>query len=156
MLEKGGLDMAEYSIPSENAKIGFHEIAEYIIYPGIQAPAWAFETVMLNETWDNLPDDIKVKMELAAELTLHRSLSGMIMADLKSVDELRGGGNKFVRLEQSFIEEAREKSRAWAMKASADDELASRVAKSIFDFQDFWRANSGYLVYDYVPGIQPK
>ncbi len=156
MLEKGGLDMAEYSIPSENAKIGFHEIAEFIVYPGIQAPAWAFETVMLSDTWDGLPDDLKIKMELAAELTLHRSLSGMIMADLEAIDGLRGGGNKFVRLDPAFIEDARAKSRAWALEAAADDELALRVANSIFEFQDYWRANSGYLVYDYVPGIEPK
>lgn len=154
MLEKGGIDMAEYSIPSENQKIGFHEVAKYIIYPGIQAPAWAFETVMLTETWENLPEDIQAKMELAAELNTHRSLQAMIARDLKAMQELQAGGNEFIRLDDAFMADAQEKSRAWAMKlaeqaAAEGNDLPMRLAKSVFDFQDHWRANGRYLVMDH-------
>ncbi|SDE20297.1 TRAP transporter substrate-binding protein DctP [Rhodospira trueperi] len=156
MLEKGGIDMAEYSIPSENAKIGFHEVAKYIIYPGIQAPSWAFETVMLTETWDSLPEDIQRKMELAAELTTYRSLNAMITRDLETMEELQAGGNEFVRLDEAFMEDAQEKSRAWAMRlaeeaAASGDDLPMRLAESVFSFQDHWRANSKYLVIDHRP-----
>ncbi|WP_299439851.1 TRAP transporter substrate-binding protein DctP [uncultured Rhodospira sp.] len=156
MLEKGGIDMAEYSIPSENAKIGFHEVAKYIIYPGIQAPSWAFETVMLAETWDSLPEDIQLKMELAAELTTYRSLQNMIVRDLDAMEELQAGGNEFVRLDDAFIQDAQETSRAWAMRKAEEaeangDDLPMRLAKSVFDFQDYWRANSTYLVMDHRP-----
>ena len=161
MLEKGGLDLAEYSLPSENKKIGFHEIAKYIVYPGIHAPAWAFETIMTTEKWDELPESARTAMTLAAEIIYYRSLNRMILADLKAVDELRGGGNEFVRVDDAFVEEARVAAREWALeeakKAEAEgDDLPMRVATSIFEFQDFWRDNSGYLVLDYVPGIQPK
>jgi TRAP-type mannitol/chloroaromatic compound transport system substrate-binding protein len=154
MLEKGGIDMAEYSIPSENQKIGFQEVAKYIIYPGIQAPAWAFETVMLTETWESLPEDIRAKMELAAELNTHRSLQAMIARDLKAMEDLQAGGNEFVRLDDAFMADAQEKSRAWAMKlaeeaAAEGNDLPMRLAKSVFDFQDYWRANGRYLVMDH-------
>ncbi len=154
MLEKGGLDLAEYSIPSENQKVGFQEVAKYIIYPGIQAPAWAFETVMLTDTWEELPEDIREQMELAAELTTYRSLNRMIVRDLKAMQELQAGGNEFVRLDEAFMEDAQEKSRAWAMeqaKAAAEEgyDLPMRLAESIFDFQDHWRENSKYLVMDH-------
>ena len=153
MLEKGGIDMAEYSIPSENQKIGFQEVAKYIIYPGIQAPAWAFETVMLSETWDELPDDIKAKMELAAEINTHRSLRVMTVRDLDTMEELSKGGNEFVRLDDAFMADAMEKSRAWALRNAEEakakgDDLPMRVATSIFEFQDHWRKNAGYLVLD--------
>ena len=159
MLEKGGLDMAEYSIPSENMKVGFHEIAKYIVYPGIHAPVWSFETVMTSDTWESFPEDIQQKLTLAAEIIYYRSLNSMIMLDLDAVAELAAGGNEFVRLDDSFIEESRKAARAWALaeaeKAQAEgDEIPMRLAKSIFDFQDKWRAHSGYLVYDYVPGIK--
>lgn len=154
MLEKGGIDLAEYSIPSENQKIGFHEVAEYIIYPGIQAPAWAFETVMLTETWEELPEDIQSQMALAAELNTHRSLDKMIVRDLEAMKELQAGGNEIIRLDDDFIADVQEKSRAWAMeKAQAEEEegndLPKRLANSIFEFQDYWRANSNYLVMDH-------
>ncbi|MBB4312346.1 TRAP transporter substrate-binding protein DctP [Roseospira marina] len=153
MLEKGGIDLAEYSIPSENQKIGFHEVAKYIIYPGIQAPTWAFETVMLNETWESLPKDIQEKMALAAELNTHRSLQTMIVRDLKTMEELQAGGNEFIRLDDAFMADAQEKSRAWAMKLAEEaeakgDDLPMRLVTSVFEFQDNWRRNGKYLVMD--------
>ncbi len=157
MLEKGGIDLAEYSIPSENMKVAFHEVSKYIIYPGIHAPAWAFETVMLAETWDALPEDIQEQMALAAELATYRSLNAMIVNDLDAMATYAAGGNEMVRLDDAFIEDAREKSRAWARreaeKASEGDyDLPIRLVNSIFDFQDHWRENSYYLVYDTVDG----
>jgi TRAP-type mannitol/chloroaromatic compound transport system substrate-binding protein len=154
MLEKGGIDMAEYSIPSENKKIGFHEVAEYIIYPGIQAPSWAFETVMLTETWESLPADLQRKMELAAELNTHRSLQAMIARDLKAMEDLQDGGNTFVRLDDAFMADAREKARAWAMQKAEEAEaegndLPMRLVNSVFSFQDYWRENARYLVMDH-------
>ena len=154
LLEKGGIGLAEYSIPSENQKLGLHEVAEYIIYPGVHAPAWAFETVMMTDTWEQLPKDIQEKMTLAAELTTHRSLDKMIVRDLKAVDELQQGNNEFVRLEDSFIKTARADSRAWAMEQAREAEkngydLPMELAKSIFAFQDHWRENSKYLVMDH-------
>lgn len=154
MLEKGGIDMAEYSIPSENQKIGLHEIAKYIVYPGIQAPAWAFETVMLTETWQKLPKDIQEKMALASELNTFRSMNAMIRRDLVAMAELQAGGNEFVKLDDAFVAQAQEKSREWALnlakeQAAKGDDLPMRLAKSVFEFQDNWRKNSKYFVVDF-------
>lgn len=155
MLERGGLDLAEFSTPNENLKVGFHEVARYIVYPGFHAPAWAFETVMLPETWEALPEDIQAQMELAAELVTYRSLGRMMVDDLDAMAEFESMGNEIIRLDEEFVHGAREKSREWARReaeraSDGDYDLPLRLVDSVFSFQDHWRAHSYYMVTDTV------
>lgn len=155
MLEKKGIDAAEYSMPSENFAKGYHEIAKYVIYPGIHAPAWAFEGLIKLETWEKLPPDIKVAMEAAARIVTHESMLKIIDADLDAVGKIMAGGrNEIIRLSDEFQAEARKAARGWAMDAAAKAAAAGnpwpkRVADSLFAFQDRWIANSKYLVVDH-------
>lgn len=155
MLEKRAIDAAEYSMPAENWAKGYHEIAKYVIYPGIHAPAWAFEGLIKLDTWEKLPPDIQVAMEAAARIVTHESMLNIINADLDAVAKLTGAGkNEIIRLSDEFQAEARRAARAWATEAAAKAKAAGnpwpeRVANSIFAFQDRWIANSRYLVVDH-------
>ncbi|MGI9412955.1 MAG: TRAP transporter substrate-binding protein DctP [Hyphomicrobiales bacterium] len=155
MLEKKGIDLAEYSMPGENFARGYHEIAKYLIYPGIHAPAWAFEVLIKQEKWNELPDDIKTAMEVAGRVVTHDSFLQIINGDLDAVKKLQDAGkNEFIRLSPEFVDQAREAARAWAAKASADakakgNEWPEKVFKSLTTFQDRWRAGSKYLVVDH-------
>ena len=157
MLEKKGIDMAEYSMPSENWAKGYHEVAKYVIYPGIHAPAWAFELMMNQETWDGLPDDIKLAIRTAAKLVSYESMDKIINADLDAVAQItrraEEGKNELIELSPEFQQKAREAARKWAEDAAAEsakagNEWPKKVADSIFAFQDRWLANSKYLVVD--------
>ncbi|MEM8856329.1 MAG: TRAP transporter substrate-binding protein DctP [Pseudomonadota bacterium] len=159
MLEKQGVDMAEYSMPAENFSRGYHEITKYVIYPGIHAPAWAFELMMTAETWDELPDDVKLAIEVAARVVTHDSMLSIINADLDAVAKIteraEAGDNELIRLTPEFVEASRAAARDWAMNAAEEakadgNEWPEKVAKSIFDFQDRWMANSKYLVVDHT------
>lgn len=155
MLEKKAIDAAEYSMPAENWAKGYHEIAKYVIYPGIHAPAWAFEGLIKLETWEKLPPDIQVAMEAAARIVTHESVLNIINADLDAVAKLTGAGkNEIIRLSEDVQAKAREGARAWALEAAAKAKAAGnpwpeKVASSIFAFQDRWIANSKYLVVDH-------
>lgn len=158
MLEKKGIDLTEYSMPSENFARGYHEITPYVIYPGIHAPAWAFELMMKQETWDDLPDDIQLAIRTAAKLVTYESINKVIIADLDAVEKIdqrvADGKNKLVRLSQEFQDAARAAARKWATDASAaaksaGNEWPEKVAQSIFDFQDRWIGASKYLVVDH-------
>ncbi len=159
MLEKKGVDLAEYSMPAENWARGYHEITPYVIYPGIHAPAWAFELMMTAEGWDELPDDVKLAIEVAARLVTHDSMISIINKDLDAVVKIEQraaeGKNELIRLSPEFVAEAREAARGWAMAVAAEEkangnEWPEKVANSIFDFQDRWIAGSKYLVVDHA------
>ena len=158
MLEKKGIDMAEYSMPAENWAKGYHEVAPYVIYPGIHAPAWAFELMMKQETWDELPDDVKLAIRTAAKLVTYESMDRIINADLDAVAKItqraEEGKNELIELSPEFRQKSREAARKWAEDAAAEAAEAGnawpeKVAQSIFDFQDRWIANSKYLVVDH-------
>ena len=155
MLEKKGIDLAEYSMPGENLARGYHEIAKYLIYPGIHAPAWAFEVLIDLDRWNELPDDIKTAMEIAGRVVTHDSFLAIINNDLDAVRTLQEAGtNEFIRLSPEFIDESRAAARDWAARVSAEasakgNEWPQRVFDSITSFQDRWRAGSKYLVVDH-------
>ena len=155
MLEKKGIDLAEYSMPGENFARGYHEITPYLIYPGIHAPAWAFETLIKLDKWNELPDDIKVAMTVAGRVVTHDSFLAIINQDLDAVVKLQAAGkNEFIRLSQDFIDESRVAAREWAANAAAEakakgNEWPEKVLKSLTEFQDRWRAGSKYLVVDH-------
>jgi len=158
MLEKKGVDLAEYSMPSENLSRGYHEITPYVIYPGIHAPAWAFELMMLEETWEEMPDDVKLAIEVAAKLVTYESILTIINKDLEAVAEIQKladeGKIELIELTPEFKEKARKAAREWAEEAAAaakadGNPWPEKVAKSIFDYQDRWIANSKYLVVDH-------
>lgn len=156
MLEKKGIDAMEYSMPSENKALGFHEVARYIIMPGIHAGAWTFELVMKKDRWDALPADVRTKIELACRLTTYDSMNTIILKDFAALEELKKGKNEFIVLDDTFKAKAREAARKWAAdaaaKAKAEGNLwPEKVAASMFAFQDRWAANSSYLVVDHKP-----
>ncbi len=154
MLEKKGIDLAEYSMPSENKARGYQEVAKYIIYPGIHAGAWLFETVVTLDNWNKLPKDIQLAMETAAQIVTFESQMQMINADMKAMVELQKGKNEWIELSDEFKAAAETAARDWAKDAAAKADAAGnawpmKVSTSIFSFQDFWRQNSKYLVVDH-------
>jgi len=157
-LEKKQLDLAEYSMPSQNLALGFHEVAPYIIYPGIHAPAWGFELVMQKDRWDALPEDIRNKIEIAAKLTTWEAMARIQLKDMEALANFEGD-NEFIVLDEQFKLKSREASRAWGEQAAAaaraeGNDYAERALTSVTEFQDMWRRHSGYLVVDHTDSIR--
>lgn len=154
MLERRGLDMTEYSTPSENLKQGYQEVAPYIIYPGIHAAAFLFEGVVLTENWEELPDDIQDAIHLAARITTYEGMNRFVMADLEAMETLQAGNNEFIELSDEFRAASEEAARTWAQRVSEEaaadgNPYALQALESITAFQDHWRANSKYMVIDH-------
>ncbi|KPQ14540.1 MAG: TRAP-type mannitol/chloroaromatic compound transport system, periplasmic component [Rhodobacteraceae bacterium HLUCCA09] len=157
MLERQGLDLAEYSLPGENFNQGLHETAEYIIYPGIHAPGWSFELMVGMDQWEELPDAYKTAIETAARLVSYDSMQRTMLADMDAVRKINeraeAGQNTLLELDQEFRDAAEAAAREWAVEtaaaaAEAGNEWPQRVVDSLFPFQDAWRASSYYMVTD--------
>lgn len=158
MLEKQAIDLTEYSMPDENIAMGLHEVAPYIIVPGIHTPAWAFELVIKKERWDSLPKRIREKIEIGARLVTWESRMHMIQAGTEAMAKLDTGNNTLLTLDREFREQARSAARDWALtvaaKAKAEgNPWPERIAESIFTFQDRWRKGSSYMVLDQPSGM---
>jgi TRAP-type mannitol/chloroaromatic compound transport system substrate-binding protein len=68
-LERGVIDAAEYSTPAINYPMGFDEITQYAIEPGVHQPAFQCDIIMNQEAWDNLPEDLNWIVKICAKET---------------------------------------------------------------------------------------
>ena len=154
MLERKGIDGAEYLDPYGNYALGFQKIVKYIIIPGIHAPGGVYEVPFRNETWDAMPKSIQEKLEVVCESMVLNAYATQNYNNAVTMQKLRDAGkNEIVKLDDEVIKAVRRLGREWA-EDTAKSETAkgnpwmAKFAKSYFAFQDLWSRNSDYQVTD--------
>lgn len=151
LLERKGVDAIEWAPPSANLPEGFHEVAPYIITPGVHQPTFVWEVVVKQERWDALDDKLKAKMEAAAELTTFQSLYNFYDNDMKAMEVFAGSKAEIITLDQSFIDELNAAGVDWIKKKAESEKEAGKgkMAEILADYlayEDRWTAQSSYLI----------
>ena len=152
-LERKIIDATEFATPSTNIILGYHNVAKYIILPGIHSPSFAYEALWKKDVWDGLSDDLKAKLELAGRMA---TLTGFLktgMADLEAMKKLRAGKNEFVTLSPELIKKVRVIARAWSERKAAEQTAKGnpwmqKVSTSYYDFLDKWVKYGDYRLGD--------
>lgn len=148
MLERRGIDAAEWLNPSGNISTGLANVAKYVIVPGIHSASWPYEIVFKADYFDKLPKTVQTCLEDAGELVTLRSYLTYGTLDLKAMAQLREK-NEIIQLDPAFVAEVKQQGRSW-MNKKADEQAAKGnkwgkdIAASYFAFQDNWDKNSDY------------
>ncbi len=154
MLERKGVDGAEYLDPYGNFSLGFHKIAKYVIYPGIHAPGGSYEVLMKKSTWDAFPADIQRKLELVCDSVMVRSYA---VLQFNNADAMRKMGerarNELVELSPEVIKAFRKAGRDWAEEKIKEQDAKGnpwmgKLANSYYSFMEMWTKNSSFQVID--------
>lgn len=153
LLQRKGVDAIEWSTPGANITEGFHEVAPYMIMPGVHQPSFLWEVFVKQETWDALPADLQTLITAAAKLTTYEGYTRFGDSDVKAMADFRNTNVELVVMARAESEKIREAGRNWAQaQAKAQSEAGSRRMQDILDsylaYQSNWAANSGYLVRD--------
>lgn len=153
LLQRKGVDAVEWTIPSANIKEGYHDIAPYIILPGIHQPVTTCEFFVKAETWDNLPEKLQQQIEAAAKLTTYESYMTLGDADIKALMDYKKTKVKIIELDDEVVEEIRQAGRNWAQKkadeiSQSGDDSMKKILEAYTRYQQDWSANAGYLVKD--------
>lgn len=151
LLQRKGVDAVEWATPSSNQPEGFHEAARYIVVPGVHQPTFLWEVVTRQETWDQVPDDLKPLIEAAAKLTTYEGLSSFFHHDLQAMEAYRAGRNEVIRLDDAFVEELAENGHAWMVTQAEERSQAgdSRMHDILEDYDAYrarWSAQQDYLI----------
>lgn len=151
LLERKGVDAIEWGPPSGNLPEGFHEAAPYIVTPGVHQPTFLWEVVVKQDTWDALAEDLKLKLEAAAQLTTMQSLHHFYAQDISAMETFRGTNVQIIALDPAFVGELSAAGRDWiARKAEAEAgegrTQMQEVLAGYTAFQNRWSAESGYLI----------
>lgn len=147
MLERRGVDAAEWSTPSENLVMGLEAAAPYVIVPGIHAPAACAELAIRAEVWDEIDEATQRKIAIAARETVLECLAQWRAADLTAMQTIRERGIEVIEMDQSLIDAIRAAGRDWAeaqatARSANGDDWMRRVTDSYYAFFDSWQANS--------------
>lgn len=143
-LERHVIDATEYVTPSINLATGLHNIAKYVMAPGIHQPTYVYEFMINKENWDKLRPDLKEKIVAAGKLTMMEGLAKLSVADMDAMKKMRESGkNEFVSPEPSLVAAVKKYSREWAAKTAEAQKAKGnpwmgQFAESYYAFQDRW------------------
>lgn len=153
MLERKGVDIAEWSGPADNVIAGLQNAARYIMYPGVHFPAGINEFIVKKEAWDALPADLQEKVTAAAKLAVFDSYLMSGMEDMRGMEKLLAGNNEFEELPSEVVGAITDAGRKWAEareveQAEKGNDWMKRIGDSYFAFQDFYATNAAYKHVD--------
>lgn len=143
LLERRGIDVAEWSTPGENVKVGLQNAAPYIITPGAHSNAWPFELMVSLETWDALPEETQEQVKAAAKLAAFESVLNWMSNDIAAMDELTSSSVEIVPLPDVVKDAIADAGRQWA-EAKAEQyeaegsDFMRRVVDSYYSYRDGW------------------
>ncbi|MEP3082302.1 MAG: TRAP transporter substrate-binding protein DctP [Sedimentitalea sp.] len=153
LLQRGGVDAVEWSTPGGNISEGFHEVAPYMIMPGVHQPSFLWEVFVKQETWDALPEDIQAQVTAAAKLTTYESFTHFGHEDVLAMAAFRDTNVEIINMDPAESEKIRAAGRDWASAQAAElaeggNARMQEVLDSYIAYQANWAENSGYLVRD--------
>jgi len=144
-LERGVIDGCEFSSPAVNYPQGYHEIAPYIIEPGVHQPSCQFDVFINKKKWEELPEDLKAIVEICAKETQLWSWAWIENLNIQAID-LMAKKAEFVLMDDATIIEFAKVSKKFLDDLSAKNPDVKKVLDSQEQFKkDFvkWREMRG-------------
>ena len=134
-LERGVIDAAEYSDPSSDMAMGFHDLRKFYHMPGIHQPTGFMELLVNKNKWDELPDDLKAIVRYASMAeALHFTIK---MLDRNSQDLAKLVNEHGVTVVQTPRDILKEVLAGWD-KVAADFSKKNAFFAKVLESQKIW------------------
>ncbi|MBO8173220.1 MAG: TRAP transporter substrate-binding protein DctP [Bacillaceae bacterium] len=130
-LERNVIDSAEFSTPAVNNQLGFQEVTEYFSGPGMHQTACVFELTINKDSWNELPDDLKRAVEIAARSVTLSSWAHDFSESVKALKEFEKAGSKPVRVSDEVQREYRKLAWKFMDEKGQEHEMYGKVWNSI-------------------------
>jgi len=135
-LERGVIDALEFSMPTMDTRMGFHQIAKYNYFPGWHQQSSVSELMMNKDAWDKLPEKYKamIKVSLAdVMINTYAETEHSQFAAMQEYQEKHG-----VKVRRWSDEDLAAIEKAWVevlAEESAKDPLFKKVADHYLDYR---------------------
>ena len=135
-LERGVIDATEFSMPTMDMKLGFHQIAKFNYFPGWHQLVSCSELLMNKKAWEALPDNYKAMIEVAAGRQVAQTYAESeamqfeVMAEMRDkykVQVKRWSDTDLAAFEKAWFEVIKEES--------AKDPIFKKVADHFLDYR---------------------
>ncbi|MEP1535443.1 MAG: TRAP transporter substrate-binding protein DctP [Paracoccaceae bacterium] len=138
-LDKGLIDFADRGDIKANYEAGLHEVAKYLVLPGIHQPTTATAYVANSGAYNQLSEQHRAALALAA-----REVSGALRQDImvsnaEYVGKFVKAGVEVIELDSQDVIDNRSKAIASWESAAGDDALAIEVMNSQRELMEDYR-----------------
>ncbi|MBN1106856.1 MAG: TRAP transporter substrate-binding protein DctP [Deltaproteobacteria bacterium] len=140
-LQRNVIDAGEFSIPSMDRTLAFHEIAKYLLVPGIHQPSTLLDILVSKKAWDKLPADLKEVVKGAAEITTLRMLTNSILKDIDALAFFKDKGIQINYVDPKVQKDLYQKATALMEEKATKDPFFKKVWESQKKFR------KGYNTY---------
>jgi len=137
--QRGVIDAFEYSTPSTNWSMGFHEICKYAIFPGIHAPNASDQYLGNKDAWAKLAPDLQVLVE---EILMNEQLhfySVQAMMDMEAIQNFKDYGTEIIYLPEEVQKAVEEAAKEYYDELAAEDAFVAEVLQSQREFSKSYR-----------------
>ncbi|MBB1074539.1 TRAP transporter substrate-binding protein [Rhodoferax sp. 4810] len=128
-LERGAIDAAEWTVPYDDAKLGFHKVAKYYYYPGWWEPGTHLVFYVNKTQWDALPPIYQAVFETAAKETHLLMLATYDVKNPTALQQLVRDGAVLRR----FPDDVLLKAYATAQQVYAEESAHNPAFKAIYE-----------------------
>ena len=134
-LQRKVLDAGEFSIPSMDKDLAFHEIAKYLLVPGIHQPSTFLDITVNKKSWAALPEDLKAVVEFAAQATTLEMVTLAIHEDIHALNFFAEKGVEIEYLDPAIQKDLAQKAEALLDRKAAQDPFFAKVLSSQREFR---------------------
>ena len=129
-LQRKVLDAGEFSIPSMDKDLAFYEIAEYLLVPGIHQTSTILDLKVNKKAWNDLPDDLKEIVRVAAKATTLELLTRCISQDITALEFFKEKGVKIQYLDPEIQKSLAQKTDELMVQKGENDPFFKKVYES--------------------------
>lgn len=137
-LEKKLVDAIEWADPGTNFPLGYHQVAKYIVVPGLHQPSWPWELVINPKAWEKLPPDLKTVVQYAARLTTYESWTKFMEKSEKAMFDYQKAGNEIIVLPQDVVAKAHQAAAEWSKEQAGKNPWFKKVYENQVAFKTAW------------------
>jgi TRAP-type mannitol/chloroaromatic compound transport system substrate-binding protein len=144
-LQRNVIDAGEFSIPSMDKTLAFHEIAKYLLVPGIHQPSTILDILVSKKSWEKLPADLQDIVKGAAQMTTMRMLTNSIVKDIEALNFFKQKGVTINYLDPKIQKELYAKAVVLMDQKAAKDPFFSKVWESQKKFRQEYNMYKGLM-----------
>jgi len=141
-LQLGTIDATEFSMPTMDLSLGFHQVAKFYYFPGWHQQTSIGQLYISKKKWDEFSDHQKYVIEWACKAQMLQELAESDGSQFAAMRELQAKGVQIKKWPPEFIKAFREKWEEVVKEESAKSENFKKVWASYSSFRDnykIWR-----------------
>ncbi len=137
--QRGIIDAFEYITPSLNWGMGFNEVTKYMYLSPSRSPSDAQSLFVNKKKWDELPDDLKRIVEMAAHQVSRQFFTEELLMDSEAIEQFKEYGTVVENIPQDIEQLMYDKAYEYYQEESAKDPDYAKIYNSTIRFAEICR-----------------